>query len=53
MRYVGIGCRKRYILRGAPDERGRAIREERINTNSETGFAQFFASLGEPSAVVM
>lgn len=53
MRYVGIDYHKRYSVVCATDERGQPVREGRINANSEAGFAQFFASLDEPSAVVM
>jgi transposase len=53
MRYVGIDYHKRYSVLCATNERGQPVREGRINANSEAGFAQFFASLGEPSAVVM
>lgn len=53
MRYVGIDYHKRYSVLCATDERGQPVREGRIAGNSQAGFAQFFASLGEPSAVVM
>jgi transposase len=53
MRYVGIDYHKRYSVLCATDERGQPVREGRIAGNSESGFAQFFASLGEPSAVVL
>ena len=53
MRYVGIDYHKRYSVLCATDERGQELKRRRISGNSATGFAQFFAELGEPSKVVM
>ena len=40
MNYVGIDIHKRYSVLVAQDERGRKLREARIEGNSESGFVQ-------------
>jgi transposase len=53
MQYVGIDYHKRYSVLCATDERGQKLKQGRVNGNTASGFAQFFAELGEPSKVVM
>src|SRR2546430_770758 len=53
MQYVGIDYHKRYSVLCATDERGQKLKQGRVNGNTVSGFAQFFAELGEPSKVVM
>ena len=53
MNYVGIDIHKRYSVLVAQDERGRKLREARIEGNSESGFVQFFQSLEGPSKAVL
>src|SRR5207248_7188263 len=53
MNYVGVDIHKKCSVLCAVDERGRKLREARIEGNSGCGFAQFFASLEGPSKVVV
>lgn len=53
MNYVGIDIHKRYSVLVAQDERGRKLKEARIEGNSAPGFVQFFKSLEGPSKVVL
>jgi transposase len=53
MNYVGIDIHKRYSVLSAQDERGRTLRESRIDGNSSAGFVQFFQSLEGPSKAVL
>ena len=53
MNYVGVDIHKKYSVLCAVDERGRKLREARIEGNSGCGFAQFFASLEGPSKAVV
>ena len=53
MNYVGIDIHKRYSVLVAQDERGRKLREARIEGNSADGFVQFFKSLEGPSKAVL
>src|SRR6266481_7157393 len=53
MQYVGIDYHKRYSVLCATDERGQELKRRQINGNSASGFAQFFAELGQESKVVM
>lgn len=53
MNYVGIDIHKRYSVLSAQDERGRRLRESRIDGNSSAGFVQFFQSLEGPSKAVL
>ena len=53
MNYVGIDIHKRYSVLVAQDERGRKLREARIEGNSASGFVQFFQSLEGPSKAVL
>jgi transposase len=53
MNYVGVDIHKRYSVLVAVDERGRELSRCRINGNTASGFAQFFAGLeGRSKAVV-
>ena len=49
MNYVGIDIHKKYSVLCAQDERGRTLREARIDGNSTDGFVQFFKALEGPS----
>src|SRR6266705_1813876 len=53
MNYVGVDLHKRYSVLCAVDERGRKLREARIEGNAASGFAQFFESLEGPSKAVL
>src|SRR5437762_11654371 len=53
MNYVGVDVHKKYSVLCALDERGRKLREARIEGNTGCGFAQFFRRLeGSSEAVV-
>ena len=49
MNYVGIDIHKKYSVLSAQDERGRRLKEARIEGDSVSGFVQFFQSLEGPS----
>jgi len=53
MNYVGVDVHKKYSVLCALDERGRKLREARVEGNAPCGFAQFFASLNGPSKAVV
>ena len=53
MNYVGIDVHKKYSVLCALDERGRKLREARVEGNTGCGFAQFFRSLEGPSKAVV
>jgi transposase len=53
MNYVGIDIHKRYSVMCAVDERGRKLKEARIEPNSSSGFVQFFKGLKGPSKTVL
>lgn len=53
MNYVGIDIHKRYSVLCAQDERGRTLREARIEGNQADGFVRFFQDLGGPSKAVL
>lgn len=53
MNYVGIDIHKRYSVVCALDERGRKLKEARIEPNSSSGFVQFFKELKGPSKAVL
>jgi hypothetical protein len=53
MNCVGIDIHKRYSVLCAQDERGRTLREARIDGNSSAGFVPFFQSLEGPSKAVL
>ena len=53
MNYVGVDLHKRSSVLCAVDERGRKLREARIEGNAASGFAQFFESLEGPSKAVL
>src|SRR2546423_2822844 len=53
MNYVGVDIHKKYSVLCAVDERGRKLREARIEGNTGCGFAQFFRSLEGPSKAVV
>src|SRR5438477_12292716 len=53
MNYAGVDIHKKYSVLCAVDERGRKLREARIEGNSGCGFAQFFVSLEGPSKAVV
>jgi hypothetical protein len=53
MNYVGVDIHKKYSVLCALDESGRKLREGRVEGNSATGFAQFFAGLEGPSKAVV
>jgi len=42
MNYVGIDIHKKYSVVCALDERGRKLKEARIEPNSSSGFVRFF-----------
>ena len=42
MNYVGVDIHKKYSVLCAVDERGRKLREARVEGNAPFGFAQFF-----------
>jgi hypothetical protein len=52
MNYVGVDIHKKYSVLCAVDERGRKLREARVEGNAPFGFAQFFSGLGGPSKAV-
>src|SRR5207237_2843438 len=51
--YVGIDIHKRYSVLSAQDERGRRLKEARVEGNLADGFVQFFHSLEGPSKAVL
>jgi len=53
MNYVGVDVHKKYSVLCALDERGRKLREVRVEGNTGCGFAQFFRSLEGPSKAVV
>ena len=53
MNYVGVDVHKKYSVLCALDERGRKLREARVEGNASCGFAQFFRSLEGPSKAVV
>ena len=53
MNYVGIDIHKRYSVVCALDERGRKLKEARIEPNSSSGFVRFFKELKGPSKAVL
>lgn len=53
MNYVGVDVHKKYSVLCALDERGRKLREGRVEGNAPSGFAQFFAGLEGPSKAVV
>jgi len=53
MNYVGVDIHKKYSVLCGLDESGRKLREGRVEGNSATGFAQFFAGLEGPSKAVV
>src|SRR5204862_5635782 len=53
MNYVGVDVHKKYSVLCALDERGRKLREARVEDNTGCGFAQFFRSLEGPSKEVV
>ena len=53
MNYVGIDIHKRYSVLAAQDERGRKLKEARIEGNSAQDYVLFFQSLEGPSRVVL
>ena len=53
MNYVGVDIHKKYSVLCAVDERGRKLREARVEGNAPFGFAQFFSGLGGPSRAVV
>lgn len=53
MNYVGVDVHKKYSVLCALDERGRKLREARVEGNTGCGFAQFFRSLEGPSKAVV
>src|SRR5438093_2670473 len=53
MNYVGVDIHKKYSVLCAVDERGRKLREARVEGNAPFGFAQFFSGLGGPSKAVV
>src|SRR5947207_15869834 len=53
MNYVGVDVHKKYSVLCALDERGRKLREARVEGNASCGFAQFFRSLDGPSKAVV
>jgi hypothetical protein len=50
---LGIDIHKRYSVLVTIDERGQELARGRINGNSFSGFAQFFAALAGPRKVVL
>ena len=46
MNYVGVDVHKKYSVLCALDERGRKLREARVEGNTGCGFAQLFSELG-------
>jgi len=53
MNYVGIDIHKKYSVLCAQDERGRKLKEARIEGKLAEGFVQFFQSLEGPSKAVL
>src|SRR5437763_17134538 len=53
MNYVGVDIHKKYSVLCAVDERGRKLREARVEGNARAGLAQFFCGLGGPSMAVV
>ncbi len=53
MNYVGVDIHKKYSVLCAVDERGRKLREARVEGNAPFGFAQFFSGLGGPNKAVV
>src|SRR5207245_418190 len=53
MNYVGVDVHKKYSVLCALDERGRKLREARVEGNTGCGVAQFFRSLEGPSKAVV
>src|SRR5437762_13888949 len=53
MNYVGVDIHKKYSVLCVVDERGRKLREARVEGNAPFGFAQFFSGLGGPSKGVV
>lgn len=53
MNFTAIDYHKRYSFASALNEQGQRIGEARIDGNSPAGFAQFIASLGGPTKVVL
>lgn len=53
MLYTGIDYHKRYSVASTFDATGARVREARIDGNEPAGFAAYFRSLPETSAVVM
>src|SRR5438477_410209 len=53
MNYVGVDVHKKYSVLCALDERGRKLREARVEGNTGCGFAQFFRSLEGASRAVV
>src|SRR4029077_15068542 len=53
MNYVGVDIHKKYSVLCALDETGRKLREGRVEANTSSGFARFFAGLDGPSKAVV
>jgi hypothetical protein len=53
MNYVGIDIYKRYSVLAAQDERGRKLKEARIEGSSAEEYARFFRGLEGPSKAVL
>jgi transposase len=53
MLYAGIDYHKKYSVVSTMDAAGTRIREARIDQNEPAAFAAYFASLPEPSRVVV
>ena len=53
MIYTGIDHHKHYSVACTVDAQGRRLAEAKIDQNSPEAFASYFASLGEPSEVVI
>jgi hypothetical protein len=53
MNYVGVDIHKKYSVLCVLDERGRKLCEARVEGNSASGFARFFAGLEGPSKAVV
>jgi len=53
MIYTGIDYPKRYSVACTLDAQGRKLKEARIEANAPEGFKDYFASLGEPSDVII
>ena len=53
MLYTGIDHHKRYAVACTQDAQGRLVSQARLDGNTPEGFANYFARLGAPSAVVI